>query len=158
MHHAFETGLNVIHRGEDNMFATSTEEQARKICELLSNGDNRPYAKIGEEVGVSELVVVQIATGRTWRHISESYGLTYQKRNSRFTEEDIHEICKIFVQCKGMDFIDIIHIVADELNFEYCANYRHKMRFIYFKRPGYFTRITNQYDYVPQKYKSQLLS
>ena len=76
MDHAYRTGLNKNY-GENHKDSTTTEEQVRGICKCLANGDTRKYADIGKEFGVSEMVVVQIATGRSWKRISKEYFTDY---------------------------------------------------------------------------------
>ena len=94
------------------------------------------------------MVVVQIATKRSWVRSSNLNDNIDLKRNSRFTDEDIEKMCELFVKYKGLDFDTIAHNVSRDLGIPYDTNFRHKINFIYFKRKGYFTRITDKYDYL----------
>lgn len=147
VHHAYATGLNKYY-GENHLDATTTDKQVKQICELLQIKNPRlTYAEIGERVGVSEIVVVQVATGICWVRSTEKYGYTPTKRNKRFTDEEVHKMCEIFVRLKGHSFDEIVTTVAKELGYELNSNFVHKLTFIYYRRKSYFTRITDLYDY-----------
>ena len=147
MDHAYRTGLNQNYC-ENSVAATITNDTAREICKVLASGDKRTYAEIAEDFGVSEMMIVQIATGATWQRIAKEAGYVPKKRNSRFTDEDVKNICKIFVQYKHLGFDEVVHIVANKIGFNYDHNFRNKIKNIYYKNNGYFTRISNKYDYL----------
>lgn len=146
VHHAYRIGLNKSY-GENNKESTTTEEQVKRIYELVNVKPRLTYAEIGEIVGVSELVVVQVATGMGWVRASEKYGYVPSKRNKRFTDEEVHKMCEIFVKFKGYSFEKILVEVSEKLGYPITKNFRDKIANIYFKRKSYFTRITDLYDY-----------
>lgn len=154
MNHAFRTGLNK-NRGETHTDATTTEEQARHIIEILMSGDRLKYAEIGELVGVSEMVVVQIATGYGWTWLCNEMGYTPIKRNKRFTDDEVHQMCKIFEEHIGDEFENIVQDVANRLGYNCDSNFAQKLSFIYYRRRSYFTRITALYKYLPEDFINQ---
>ncbi len=152
MEHAYRTGLNKNY-GENHKDHSITEAQVRALCEYMTNGEDHSketYAQIGNKFGITEIVVTNILTGRSWWRVSQEYGINknYMKRNSRFTDEEVEHMCEIFVRMKGSDFDSIVNQVVLEMSYDYDLNLRHKIHRIYYKDKSYFTRITDKYDYL----------
>lgn len=81
-----------------------TEEQIRKVCELLSE-DKLPQQKIADIAGVSKAAVAGIKSRSIWTNISKDYNIPYTncKRNkyiSLYTDEQIHQVCKLLEEQK----------------------------------------------------------
>ena len=146
MEHAYATGLNCNY-GENHKDVTVTEAQIRQVCELLQDRPDLTYPQVSEITGVSRMIVTQIHAGLAWTRVSSEYN--FPDRNySKFSEEIVHEMCKIFVRMKGQNHLDIFKQVAKELGITYTQNFRNKMLFIYYKKQGHFVHITDQYDYL----------
>lgn len=146
MEHAYATGLNQNYC-ENNPSAYLSNDTVREICIRLRDKDYKTYVELAEEYDCNPVVIVRIATGRTWRRIAEEVGLKFEKRNSRFTDEQVHQMCQIFVKFKNEPFDIICKEVINEMGLENNSNTRHKIQHIYYKRAHYFTRISDQYDY-----------
>lgn len=145
MDHAYRTGLNQNYC-ENNASAYLTNEQVHEICKILESDPNIKYTELSAKFNCLPVVIVRIATGRAWNRISSQYNLPGPK-NSRFTDEQVHAMCKIFVELKGKDFSDVYNEVVRRLGLDKTLAMRHKIHSIYFKRKSYFTRISDQYDY-----------
>lgn len=158
MRHAFATGL--VHCiGEQSPSAKTTEAQVRAFCEYMTNGEDHShetYAELGAKFNMTEGMVVHLLiTGDTWRQITSEYGLpgNYVKRSinyERFTEEEVHKMCDIFVRMEGHDFTEIFHTIINELGYTNHPNLRelrHKIHKIYHRRKGCYVGITSQYNY-----------
>lgn len=156
--HAYATGL-IHNTGEDNPLSKVTEAQVRALCEYITNGEDHShetYEELGVKFGMTVGMIIHIIVqGDTWRHVASEYGLPecFTKRSAnynKFTDEDIHKMCRIFVKLKGQPFDIIFQEVLNEMG---CMGntkreFRHKIHKIYYKYNNtYYTRITNQYDY-----------
>lgn len=60
-------GRTVIPRGSDNPRATTSEDTVREIRRLKAQGVAQ--VEIAARCGVTQVVVSQILTGRTWKHL-----------------------------------------------------------------------------------------
>lgn len=146
IHHAYENKLNQNYC-ENNPSSYLSNDTVREIVRRLKNREYTSFVDLAKEYGCSEVLIVRISTGRAWRRISEDEGLTYFKTNKRFSDEEVHNMCKLFVRYKHLDFDLIRDIVIRELGLDSDSNTKRKIRNIYYKRDHYFTRISNQYDY-----------
>lgn len=147
MEHAYRTGLNQNY-GENNKQTTITNEQVHEICKRLEAGNYTSYIELAKEFNCSPAVIFKIANGKAWTRISSEYDFGNVKKNSRFTKEEIHRMCEIFVQESGSNFKHIVFPkVQAELNLYDDPNAYNKVKKIYAKEPGRFNDITSQYDY-----------
>ena len=71
--HAFDTGLQKGLLGDKNGRSKITEEDARKVCELLVDGF-RPK-DIEDRTGISRSIPRDIKKGLSWRHLASEYGI-----------------------------------------------------------------------------------
>lgn len=71
--HAFQLGLQVGHTGESNPAAKYSEEDATKVCEMLTNGYGN--AQIRDATNYSISFVEKIKYGECWTHVSKNYGI-----------------------------------------------------------------------------------
>lgn len=93
--HAFDTGLANVSKGEKSHLATITEEQARKICTLLSEG--KSVKEISKALGIKERTVRAIYDRQSWKWLSKEF--EFPKRPDRsipYSKDDelIHKICQ----------------------------------------------------------------
>lgn len=97
--HAIDNNLRVPLSCENHQYATMTNEQVIKACELLEDG--WVYEDIIEHLDLSEIPnikrkLIMIKTGNAWKDIAKNYTFSNQKRiRSDFTEQMIHDICKM---------------------------------------------------------------
>lgn len=68
MRHSFKAGRHAL--GEAKPGSKLNPEKVRKIVEMRKGGRKR--SEIAKQFGVSETVIWQIATGRSWRHVTEA--------------------------------------------------------------------------------------
>jgi hypothetical protein len=66
--HAFDNGISIPKRGEENARSILTEKQVREIKHLLAEGE-LTLCKIGARYGVSRYTIYNISAGRRWKHI-----------------------------------------------------------------------------------------
>lgn len=90
---------NLFNVGETRDNAKLTNDQARLICEKISEG--KSPTQISNEMNLPEYdipkIVMNIINGHSWKHISKDYDFTNRYRKpSVFTDEQIHLICKYF--------------------------------------------------------------
>ena len=120
MQHAYDTGLN--HRGEEHYKTWIDESDAIFICDLLTK--NAPYQVIIQalknrgvkyEGDVDENkafydLIYYIHHGKTWKHISARYNFHLEppKEYIKFTDDDVHHICQIYVSGKFKNVPDIL--------------------------------------------------
>ena len=97
--HAWNTGL--YHQGEDHHNAILTNEQVHIICKGLEK--NLPYNEISNLAGIEftstiSSCISDIKAGRRWKIISSQYIFTDERSYQLFTNEQVHYICKCFVE------------------------------------------------------------
>ena len=99
-HHAIQIGL-YNPRGENNAYSKYTEKQIREACELMENPKNNPRY-VSMITGISRTTLYYIRMGKEWAHISKDYDLpkiNYRfgtnNINNRYTEDQIHEVCRL---------------------------------------------------------------
>lgn len=98
--HALRTGLSNP-RGENNGYSKYTEKQIREACELMENPKNNPRY-VALITGISRTSLYYIRIGKEWTHISKDYNLPkinykfgVNNVNNRYTDEQIHEVCRL---------------------------------------------------------------
>lgn len=98
--HAIKIGL-YNPRGETNGSSIYTEKQIREACELMENPKNNPRY-VSMITGISRATLYQIRKGNEWVHVSKDYDLpkiNYKfgtnNVNNRYTDEQIHEVCRL---------------------------------------------------------------
>lgn len=97
--HAFRTGLQA--QGEDHGKAKYTNDQIRKVCELLRDHADWTFEKIGKIVGVPKHLVQDVYERNCWTQISKDY--VFPKRqthakgengpNNKYPLATIEKIC-----------------------------------------------------------------
>lgn len=91
--HAVEHGLLNI-KGTKHPENVYTEDQIRKVCEMLEDPNNTPRM-IENATGVKRIIIYHIKKGNTWTHISKDYKFHDKSFNTKLTEEEVHKICKL---------------------------------------------------------------
>lgn len=148
--HAYKTGLHQV--GEDNVHTIITNEEAKKVIELLATDPNKytyTSKEIAEIIGgnVTPHIVDDIRKKQCWTHLSEGYDF-YQKPFRQFTEQDIHNFCKFFQDNPKPDNMYIKDQCRRALvacGFEPSERYVETLRKIYVKK--YYPEITSQYNF-----------
>ena len=141
LRHAYNNGLKL--KGEFHPVATHTEYQIRKICEGLEQRLPLKQCAIlaGMEPDVtSEKFVSDIKHGVTWIDISSQYNIPKGRNNQLFSDDEIHQICKLLEL--GLSDEEIVKQVRPELDE---SKYRNVMRTIRHHRR--FTRISDNYNF-----------
>ncbi len=87
-----------LHRAEIN------EETARKICEMIQEGQRN--LEISESLGVAVDTIKHIRSGKTWTSISKDYKLLKSKR--AISEETVRWICnQILSGKKNKEIVEV---------------------------------------------------
>ena len=71
--HAVETVLRVTRAGENHQNAKFTNDQIRRVCELLQEGKGEREIARTVDFAINTLTIRQIRQRKTWRQISQSY-------------------------------------------------------------------------------------
>lgn len=96
MQHAVNTGLLDI-KGDKHPENKYSEDQIRKVCELLQDTKKTP-AQIELETGVSRDLIGKIRIGNTWTHISSQYTIpdvNFMSQRILYTDKKIDEVCRL---------------------------------------------------------------
>jgi len=137
--HSYDIGLH--RKGEDNPVTTHTNEQVHLICQALekrmSLNEAVKFAGM-EQTETNMKFVSAIKYGVIWQHISSMYNIPKGRNNQLFTDDQIHEICKLIL--KGMSDEEIINELGLNLTKK---EYWTTMYNIKTKRR--FTRISDEY-------------
>lgn len=128
--HAKDTNLISNACGEDNGSAKLTDDQYRKICQLTQDG-YLPYQInkiLNLPIDITN-ICQKIRMGKTLTIISNEYDFSKIPKNDyrKFTDEQVHEICRCLQDYPEMKYIDIInHIGIDtsEMDSELIKKYR----------------------------------
>ena len=136
--HAYESGLKK--RGEEHCNSIYKEEQIRCICKGLQLG--KPYELIAKKAGLpierkSICLISDIKNKISWKFISDEYSFTEKRSNRLFTDDQIHEICKLLKE--KYNYEEIIQI----MNLDPSINYYNVFNSIKWKRR--YTNISNLY-------------
>ena len=136
--HAYESGLRK--RGEEHYNSVYTEKQIRIICEGLQSG--KSYGDIAREAGLpiehkTIGLISDIKNKISWRSISDEYSFIEKRSNRLFTDDQIHEICKLLKEEYSYD--EIIQI----MNLDPSKNYYNVFNSIKWKRR--YTNISDLY-------------
>lgn len=138
--HSYDTGLH--RKGEDNPVTTHTNDQVHLICQALekrmSLNEAVKYAGM-EQTETNMKFVSAIKYGTIWKHISYQYNIPKGRNNQLFTDDQIHDICKLFA--KGMKAQEII----DELGLDPDRNINWWTTMYNIKNKRRFTRISDEY-------------
>lgn len=113
---------NLFNLGETRDNTKLTNDQARLICEKISQG--KSPKQISTEMNLLncniDKIVMNIINGFSWKHISKDYDFSNAyKRKFLFTEEQIHEICRYFEFKKDAptkEVLDHLGILYDNNN------------------------------------------
>lgn len=95
--HAFRNGLKEVAKGEDATQSTITNEQSEIIGQMLASC-KYTHKEIADFIGCTISVVKDISMGSNWKNIYEKYNLESRKKKFviRFTDEELHMVCKYF--------------------------------------------------------------
>lgn len=151
MIHAVQTGLLPPNLGEKNGMSKLTAEQVHQICELM---EKRFQYKtildmVGLEVNKQNLdILTKIRSKHMWKWISDQYNIpTKEERQKQvlYTEEQIHEVCKMIVE--GYDNKDIAIYLKSDMS---THSSRHKTYELIsrIRRGQTYSNISSQYFQV----------
>jgi hypothetical protein len=94
MIHAYDTGLEDIKRGEDTNNAKLTDRDVTKIKEMFVA--RIPQKDIAKRFNIDIATISAIKTGRTWTHVNVEGFTPFQKRYSKYSDEQKAEIRKLY--------------------------------------------------------------
>ena len=147
--HAFDTGLAYNNIGERSHLAKLTNDQATKICQLLSDGLNykQILAEIGIEITPNNMDMIgNIYRRIAWTHISKDY--TFPDHDNRFrvnSKDRIELICRCIESgMTNREVYEYIHQKPLKISKETKQDYE-LIRLIRNKRS--FTDISSNYNF-----------
>lgn len=88
MVHAFTELYPNIRQGSRNSRATITDDDALQIYKLAMKNE-RSYADIGKEYGVSKSIVGNIKAGKTWSHVTKHKYVKQNAQNHTNAQENV---------------------------------------------------------------------
>lgn len=93
--HAFKIGLKKPMSGEKNPNSEHSDDEIRKICEMIESGMTNK--EIHKKTGVKKSVINSIRNRRRWVHISNgfNFGKCISEYNSDFSIDDIEKCCQM---------------------------------------------------------------
>ena len=96
INHCINTGLMPL--GEERNNSIFTNDQIKKMCELISQGKTNAEIEILMQLHNCNIpkTIQNIKNGHCWKHISKDYDLSNAHSKFKFTREEIHKICKYF--------------------------------------------------------------
>lgn len=151
MVHAVQTGLLPPNLGEKNGMSKLTTEQVHQICELMEKRFQYRVIldMVGLEVNKQNLdILTKIRSKHMWKWISDQYNIpTKEERQKQvlYTEEQIHEVCKMIVE--GYDNKDIAIYLKSDMS---THSSRHKTYELIsrIRRGQTYSNISSQYFQV----------
>lgn len=105
--HAWENGL-YTHKGESHYLSKLTDDDVRKICEMLSSGCRAK--EVADLFDTTKDVINNIKSGRSWKHISSLYNMNVQ-RKARRSLKTIEMICQDIAN--GMSMKELLSKYTD---------------------------------------------
>lgn len=100
MVHAYSINLKSTKRGEGVPTSYHTEDEVKKVCELLTQ--NKSYKEISDLTGFSRDMIRAIYSKRTWTHISNSYDFS-NYNFGKSVSENLDRINKINKVCEMLE-------------------------------------------------------
>lgn len=122
--HAFKTGLKLPKIGEENPSAILSNLQVHEICKLLED-ENILYKDICKQLKIDTThnnlsIISDIKNKKVWTHISSLYNISNKRKNlgeaqynSKLTEIQVHQICKLLQENK-YSYKEICNIINIE--------------------------------------------
>lgn len=118
--HALNTGLFVPVYGEEHVCATITEDDAKKIIELLLKRRFN-YETIASMTNSTPTIVADIAKKKSWKHLTKNIDrekMMYSLKGPRnITIDNIHDICKYFEDNPKSENMSIRRHCMNALNY-----------------------------------------
>ena len=101
--HAFDTGLADCSMGENSHLAKITNEQAKEICELLSQ-KIRP-TEVAEITGYPITTIRHIFSGESWKRLAKDYDFQKETKSlpNSISDDIIHTVCKLIMMDRYTD-------------------------------------------------------
>ncbi len=126
-----------------------TEEDVENICQELEKGRyHGQNTELAKKYNVCASTIKEIVAGRSFQHISSKYNI--QKTiNNKLSEDEVHKICKIIQDNKGLAKYDndIYNIILSELHLENTPQLRHNIRRLVRRDQDCYYNITSQYQW-----------
>lgn len=144
-HGFFKSGCVLAKVGEEHPGARHTEEQAKQVCELLSQGLRT--GEIIKQTGLDRNFVYGILKMGKWSHVAKNYTIIDRTGEPLYTDDQVHECCRYLSSGKSNRWI------ADKMSVP--------VFFPYTVRNGsYRPDISSQYTFpsVPQRDGSRKIS
>lgn len=136
---------------EDNVHASISEETAKKVIALLLDEHHytsKDIVNIIQDPNLTIVIVDHIRKRDVWARLSE--GLVFDQRiNRQFTEQDIHNFCKVFQglvqEGSTLCIKDKCREALRRNGFEPSERFVETLRKVYVKK--YYPHIVSQYNF-----------
>lgn len=130
--------------GEDASWTKVTNQEVHEICKLYVSGYG--ITSIARIIGCGLDSVFRVVHGIGRTDISSQYDIE-SKYRGYFTDEQIHLICSIFSNSKGIKYADIKSYIFDILGLKMNRNIDSIIRNLYRHDPYCYYRISSLYEY-----------
>lgn len=151
--HAFATGLNNC-IGEDHYYSSITNQQAKDICELISQ--KCTSREISEKLCMHYdrhfiYLICAIKQGYAWNHISANYDFRLNPEKFSFhkiTDDEVENICRLYEinnKLKVRQILEILGYDINNLSKQDYIRYIHVISAI--KRKRHYTSISSKYNF-----------
>lgn len=137
---------NLICTGDDCPWSKLTEADVHEICQIIASKNYTTLGEIAAKYNCSLCTIGDIVRGRSWKDISSQYDLDYDVRHN-FSDQEVHQICRIFSQNKGQPFDFLYYMVLLFMGYPDETRIRRRIRKLYSRNKRAFYDITSQYDY-----------
>ena len=134
---------NLIKLGDNLKYATLTNQNVEKICQLLEEG--KSYDDIIEKVGLennqkNKAKLISIKRREHWKHISCKYNWSKDKKNKKFDDDLIERICQFLdLGCSYSQIAKILSISNEQIEL--------------FRKLVWFIRKRITHKHISDKYK-----
>lgn len=144
---AYDNGL--MPSGEDSPASILTNDDVRYVCQMMQDGvDRHEIYKFlsSKNIAYPDTLFHSIYTRRTWKRISKDYTFQdYRERDSVFTTDEIHLVCKCLE--KGMSHRDIIvELCMDPYSMTQSQRNNLYTAISHIKKGWHFTEISSLYN------------
>lgn len=138
---------NKIHGINNGLYDTTiSAEKVIEICELLQM-NKFTNVEIANMTGVKDYIVSQIKTGESWAHISCNYNIINRRVSNKFSDDELHNLCKYFELYPRDDLTITEHCTNALIYCGYSTDikYINSTKDLYMHRS--YTKISSQYNF-----------
>ena len=141
-HRAAINGLLLT--GEECSWTKVSDNQIRQICELYIQG--KGISEITRLIGCGMDSVFTAVHGQNRTDITSQYDIESRYRGI-LTDEQMHAVCKIYEDFKGISYMNIKRYIISTLGIGINRTQDSILRNLYRKDPYCFYRISSMYNY-----------